>query len=259
GSALDLDTITDKKIEEIMEVFQNNKVEFATIQCVPNHLEGDPVKRRENNDYFKKALKMCKKFGTDVVMTGAWANSQISPEENLKVYKVVFNEFAKVAEDEGVRIAVENCPAWHGYPMVVGNISYSPEMWDAMFELVPSKAIGLEYDPSHLYWLGIDYIKVIRDYGDRIYMCHAKDTEIIKDKLDKYGIIGRQLVVPSEGWWRYRIPGWGQIDWKEIFKALNDVKFDKSLVIEHEDPVFGGLRTDEGLKLGLRHLRQFKL
>ena len=262
GSALDLDTITDKRIEEIMEVFQNNKVEFSTIQCVPNHLEGDPVKRKENNNYFKKALRMCKKFGTDVVMTNAWANDQISPEENFKVYRDVFTEFAKVAEDEGVRIAVENCPHWVGYPTVVGNISFSPEMWDMMFELVPSKAIGLEYDPSHLYWLGIDYVKVIRDYGDRIYMCHAKDAEIMKDKLDKYGIIGKQIGKSSEwdvGWWRYRIPGWGKIDWKEIFKALNDIKFNKSMVIEHEDPVFGGQRTDEGLKLGLRYLRQFML
>jgi sugar phosphate isomerase/epimerase len=93
-------------------------------------------------------------------------------------------------------------------------------------------------------------------------MCHAKDTEIMKDKLDKYGIIGRQIDNSSgwnAGWWRYRIPGWGQIDWKEIFKALNDIKYDRSMVIEHEDPVFGGKRTDEGLKLGLRYLRQFML
>ena len=262
GSALDLDIISEKKLQDIMEVFQNNGIEFATIQCAPNHLEGDKVKRKENNDYFKKAIKMCRKFGTDIVMTNAWANRDISPVENLKVYKEVFSEFAKVAEDEGVRITIENCPHWVGYPTPVGNISYSPEIWDAMFELVPSKAIGLEFDPSHLCWLGIDYIKVIKEYGDRIYACHAKDTEIMKDKLDKYGIIGKQIGKSSEwdaGWWRYRIPGWGMVDWLGIFRALNDIGFNGTMVIEHEDPVFEGERFDEGLKLGLRYLKQFVL
>lgn len=262
GSPLDLDKLTEGALEEILQVFRNNHVEFGTIQCCPNHLEGDPVKRKENNLYFKKALRMVKKFGTDIVMTNAWADKSKSPAENLKEYGEVFGEYAKVAEAEGVRITIENCPHWLGYPTHIGNISFSPEMWDAMFELVPSKNIGLEFDPSHLLWQGIDYIKAIRAYGDRIYACHAKDTEIIKDKLDKYGILGMQLGRDSEwdaGWWRYRIPGWGSVNWLEVFKALNDINFKGPMVIEHEDPVFGGDRTEEGLILGLRHLRQFML
>ena len=58
------------------------------------------------------------------------------------------------------------------------NLAFSPEVWERMFELVPSSALGLEMDPSHMVWLGIDYLQAIRDFGDRIYHAHAKDTEI---------------------------------------------------------------------------------
>lgn len=262
GTPLDLDLLTDEKLNEALELFKKNNVRFGTLSCCPNHLEGDEELRKQNNAYFIKALRICKKFGTDIVMTNAWADRAKSPEENLAIYKEVFSEYAKVAEEEGVRILIENCPHYVGYPVPVGNISFSPEMWDEMFKLVPSKSIGLEFDPSHLLWQGIDYIKAIRDYGDRIFAFHAKDTEILKDELSRYGIIGKQIGKTSEwdaGWWRYRIPGWGMVDWKNVFIALNDIGFDGPMFIEHEDPVYEGDRFEEGLILGRRHLKKFML
>lgn len=249
-------------IDEIVEVFNNNNLKVGTISCVPNHLAGDLEYRKEKNQEFIQALKLCRKFGTNIVMTNAWADKSKTPSENIKIYKEVFSEYARVAEDEGVRIALENCPHALGYPMTIGNISYCPEMWDALFEAVPSTSIGLEFDPSHLYWLGINYVKAIRKYGEKIFAFHAKDTEIVKEQLDRYGILGKVFGKSSEwdaGWWRYRIPGWGMIDWKEIFKALNDTGFDGPMLIEHEDPVFDGDRREEGLKMGLRYLKQFTL
>lgn len=262
NAPLDIEKMSEKDISEFMEFMKNNNVKLGTLTCSVNHLDGDKARRKENNEYFIKTLKICKKLGTDIVATNAWADKTKSPSENMKDYKEVFSEYAKVAEAEGVKIAIENCPHSVGYPIPIGNIAYSPEMWEAMFEAVPSKAVGLEFDPSHLLWLGVDYVKAIRDFGDRIYAFHAKDTEIMKDMLAKCGIYGRQFGASSEwdlGWWRYRIPGWGMVDWKGVFKALNDIGFEGQMAIEHEDPVFGGERTDEGLKLGLRYLRQFML
>lgn len=261
GSSLDLNTMSDDKIKEIVEDFEKNNVKVLTIQCCPNHLAGDMAQREKNNAYFVKALRTVKKFGTDIVMTNAWADPAISPLENVREYKKVFTEFAKAAEDEGVTIAIENCPHWLGYPKRVGNISFSPEMWDAILEAVPSPNIGLEFDPSHLHWLGIDYLKVLKEYAPHIKAFHAKDTEIIKEKLDKYGIIGKQIGTTSEwdaGWWRYRIPGWGDIDWQKIFSVLYDVGFDGPMVIEHEDPIFDGELRPRGLEMGLAHLKQFR-
>jgi sugar phosphate isomerase/epimerase len=125
-------------------------------------------------------------------------------------------------------------------------------------------------DPSHLFWLGIDIPKAIRAYPDRIFAFHAKDCEIDADGLYRYGILGRQFGATSvwdTGWWRARLPGLGQIDWKEVFRALFDIDYSGPMIIEHEDPVFGGdrsevglklgPRTEAGLRLGLHYLRRF--
>lgn len=262
NAPLDIEKMNESDIAEFVEFMNQNNVKLGTLTCSVNHLEGDLTRRKENNAYFIKTLKICKKLGTDIVATNAWADKNKSPKENIKDYKEIFSEYAKVAEAEGVKIAIENCPHSVGYPIPIGNIAYSPEMWEAMFEAVPSKAVGLEFDPSHLLWLGVDYLKAIKDFGDRIYAFHAKDTEIIQEMLGKCGIYGKQFGASSEwdlGWWRYRIPGWGMVDWLGVFRALNDIGFNGQMAIEHEDPVFGGERTDEGLNLGLRYLRQFMI
>lgn len=225
---LNLDNMTPDRIKEIRDVFAENGVKVGTICCSVNHLDGDLARRKQNNAYFIKSLKLSRAFGVEVVTSNAWGDKSKTPEENVPVFKEVFTEYAKVAEGEGVRIGLENCPHSVGYPMPIGNITFSPEMWAALFDAVPSGAVGLEFDPSHLFWQGIDYIKAIRDFGDRIYAFHAKDTEIVQDMKGRCGILGKQFGKKSEwdaGWWRYRIPGWGMVDWLNVFRALYDVKF----------------------------------
>jgi sugar phosphate isomerase/epimerase len=114
---------------------------------------------------------------------------------------------------------------------------------------VPSTAVGLEYDPSHLYWQGIDYLAAIHRFADRLVFAHAKDTEVMQDRLGQAGIYG-------SGWWRYRLPGLGELDWEAIAGALAEVGYRNGIVIEHEDPVFSGERFEEGLAIGLKYLRQ---
>jgi len=252
GSALDIRKLTKAKIERTREVFAKNKVKVSDLVCSLNHLDTDEDKRKENNEYFINVLKGCKEFGTDIVTTNIMGDRTRPPKENLSLYKEVFSEYAKIAEDKGVRIAMENCPHMSSYPFSIGNIGYSPAIWELLFEAVPSKAIGLQYDPSHLFWLGIDYLRGIYDFKERIYSVHAKDTEIIKDNLYKEGIIGT-------GWWRYRLPGLGEINWQKFIGALYDIGYKGDIIIEHEDPMFSGNRTDEGLKLGLKHLKLFVL
>ena len=253
GSNLDLDKMSNDDIERLNHGLNDAGLSVTTISCNPVHLDGDPIKRAENTAYFKKAIKSCRRFGTDIVATGAFADRSISPYENIKAYKQVFTKYAEMADAEGIRIAIENCPHWLWYPTSVGNIAFSPEMWDAMFDAVPSNAIGLELDPSHLVWQGIDYIKAIKDYGNRLYAFHAKDTEMRSDGRNRHGVIGKQIGKESEwdaGWWRYRIPGFGDIDWKGVFNALYEVDYTGPMIIEHEDPVFGGDRSENGLNLG---------
>ena len=75
-----------------------------------------------------------------------------------------------------MRIAFETAARGGGE----GNLAHNPELWDLLFDAVPSPALGLSFDPSHLVWLHIPNIPdVIRAYGSRIYHFDGKDTEIL--------------------------------------------------------------------------------
>jgi len=250
GSSLDLNKTGKKQLREVRDVLEKNRVEAATVICVLRHLDPDINTRRENIKYFIKALEAAKEIGAPVVTTCALCDPAKNLDGNLPVYREVFREYARVAESLGIKIGIENWPCAGGYPVTIGSVAATPAGFQRLFETVSSEAIGLELDPSHFYWQGIDYIAAVYEFGKRIYSVHAKDTEIIRPVYHRVGIYG-------SGWWRYRIPGWGEIDWKEFMKALNDVGYDGPVIIEHEDPIFSGRRFDEGLHLGLRFLRQF--
>ena len=143
-----------------------------------------------------------------------------------------------------MKLAIENCP--HGGK----NIGYSPYAWARMFEAVPSKAIGLEFDPSHLVFQFIDVERALYDFADRVYAFHAKDTQIYPHVLERTGVLGR-------GWWKFRIPGYGDVNWTQMFRGLTEIGFDGNVIIEHEDPIFRDDRREEGLRLGLKFLKSF--
>jgi sugar phosphate isomerase/epimerase len=154
------------------------------------------------------------------------------------------------AGEAGVKLIIENCvmEGWHpdGYP---GNLAYSPELWEWMFSL----GLYLNYDPSHLLWMGIDPVEAVRPYVDRIPHAQAKDIELDPAARNRFGWPGRAVARDDPwdvGWWRYRVPGRGQVDWSRLVDALYQGGFDGVLSVEHEDPVWGG--TEEKVEIGLR-------
>jgi len=100
---------------------------------------------------------------------------------------------------------------------------------------VPDDNFGLNFDPSHLVWQGIDYLQAVEVFAKRIFHTHAKDTEIVQHKLRWLGCL-------EGGWWRYYIA------------RLRRNGYDGILSIEHEDSALG---REEGFIKGLQHLRQF--
>ena len=249
--AEDLLKVTDSTAKNIRKDFQENNLKISALGTgMLNHLSPDEKEKKLNNQRFIRAMNLCPILGTNTISTNVFGNPDISIEENIPEYQQVFGEYADKAKRLGIKIAIENCPHVHTYPIKIGNIALSPYAWNLMFKAIPSKTVGLEFDPSHLVWLGIDYLKAAKKFGNRIYHVHAKDTEIIQDALDEKGIYG-------DSWWRYRIPGWGVVDWQKFFATLLDTDYQGDIDIEHEDPVFEGPRFKEGLILGLRHLSQF--
>ena len=115
-------------------------------------------------------------------------------EDQAAAFADVFNEkYLPVCEKLDIGMG------WENYPTGINFATY-PAAMQAVFDRVPSKRLGLEFDPSHLMRLYIDPVSAAWHFKDRILAVHAKDTEIIQPILQQVGIAG-------QGWWRYRIPG----------------------------------------------------
>jgi sugar phosphate isomerase/epimerase len=198
---------------------------------------GDLSKQLKRLDQLMDA---CNEMGVAVV-TGPGPmgyDRSISLEENVARYKKVYSNVAKVAEDSGVKIAFENWPG--AGPFAEGaSLSITPEAWGLMFDAVPSKQIGLEFDPSHLLWQWIDPFAAFDEFCDRVYVLHAKDTEIFEERVKRSGVFGN-------GWWRYRLPGFAKFDWRRLFVMAHERGYEDAVIIEHEDPVFDDDRRLEG-------------
>jgi len=245
--------VKDEELDALLECIGECGIKVASLSFFENFLTSNKKSREKFEKQMLAAIDLAPRLDASKVTTNVGANAEASLEENLDEYKHVFGKFAHHAKTKAVFIAIENCPHVHidsAGCHRIGNIACSPRNFAEMFKKQPHEHIGIEYDPSHLVWLGIDYIQFIYDFKDRIIECHAKDTEILDGALHNEGIYG-------SSWWRYRIPGFAKIDWSAVFRALYDIGFTGNMIIEHEDPVFVGARYEEGLSIGLKYLRRF--
>jgi len=251
---LDIDALSEGKgIAELKELMEDLKLEISSLGYYPNNLHPNDAIRQKYHRHLKKVICAAEKLGVELVGTFIGRDTYSPLEKEIERAKKIFPPLIKYAEDHGVKIIIENCAATHlvipeGFPLGM-NLFYSPKIWRALFEEIPSPNFGLNFDPSHLYWLGVDHLRAIREFGDRIFHFHAKDTEFLPEQLYDNGFLGT-------GWFRYRTPGYGAIDWREVIKALYDIKYDYVISIEHEDPIWEGSaeKVKEGLLLGKREL-----
>lgn len=253
---IDVDTLTEEKIAYIKQYCQDKKVEISSLAYYPNTMDGDLEKRAVFIDHLKNVILASSKLGVGMVTTFIGRDSLKNVDENFKIYEEVWPPIVKFAEEHQVKIAIENCPMlftndeWPGGQ----NLATTPANWRRMFEIIPSKNLGLNYDPSHFVWQMIDYIKPLYEFKDRIYHVHYKDIKIYRDKLDDVGIMAPPLKFMSP-----KLPGLGDVDWGKYVSALTDIGYNGYTCIEIEDKAFEGSREDieNSLKLSQRYLKQF--
>ncbi len=226
--------------EGIQELVEKYNIQITALATHSNHLSPDSKEREVFNAHLRKLLDIASQLHVRVVATFTGRIPELSIEDNISEFRKVFSPILKEAEDKGVKIALENCPMMHGHPFRGINLAFTPRAWEMIFEAVPSSHLGLEFDPSHLVWLGVDYLKAARDFQEKIFHVHAKDTEILPEVLQEVSIFGK-------GWWRYRLPGFGEVDWQGFLSVLKEAGYKGGVVIEHEDPVFEGERREEGV------------
>ncbi len=248
--------------KRVKELFAKYNMSVSAMAYYDNNLHPDKKKRESFIKHLYKVIDTASLLDVKLVGTFVGGRADKDVAQIIKEIGDVFKSILKYAADKNVKIMIENCPMenWVKFGLP-GNYAYSPELWEALFNELPDKNFGLNFDPSHLYWLGIDYIQAVKDFAPKIFHAHAKDTEILQEGVYSYGIFGKQIKPTpwKSGWWRYRMPGLGEIDWGKFVTTLQENGYDDVLSIEHEDPVWEGSeeKVKKGLQLGYKHLSQF--
>lgn len=241
----------------VREALAASGVAISALGYYENNLHHDPSRRAQIHEHLKRCVDVASTLGVSVVGTFIGRDVTTSVSENLKDAEQALPPLVEYAAARGVTLAVENCPmeGWHpdGYP---GNLAYSPELWEWMFSL----GFKLNYDPSHLVWLGIDPVEALRPHVSNLALVQAKDTEIDLVARNRFGVFGKTIDRTSEwdvGWWRYRVPGLGSVDWRRVVDVLHEGGYTGDVSVEHEDPIWGGEtgRILEGLRISRETLR----
>jgi sugar phosphate isomerase/epimerase len=236
-------------LDSVKQIFTSRNLELSSLAFYDNNLHPDQKQREAINAHLIKLIDVAAALNVRSVGTFIGRDWNKPVRENLAMAKDVFDPIVKHANSRGVRIIIENCvmEGWHpdGYP---GNLAYSPELWEWMFGL----GLYLNFDPSHLVWMGIDPIAAVKPYIAQIEHAQAKDIEIFPEQRNHYGFPGKAVDRENPwdvGWWRYRVPGLGEVDWRRLVDVLYEGGFNGVLSVEHEDPIWGG--TESLVKTGL--------
>jgi sugar phosphate isomerase/epimerase len=243
-SHIDVANLSDGEAQEIRAEIESKGLAISGLGFYPNPLHADPEVRDPAIAHIKLVIEACRKMGVPFMNTFMGGNSKKNLDENWEEALRVWPEIVKHAQDNGVRITIENCPMIFSYDEWPGgnNIAWSPYIWRRIIEQWGG-SVGLNYDPSHLVWLMIDQGRFIREFGEHIFHFQAKDVLIDRDGLYERGTLSSGI-----GWQIPRLPGLGDANWAEIFSNLYRVNYQGDCIIEHEDRRFE--QTDELIKRG---------
>jgi sugar phosphate isomerase/epimerase len=237
---------------KVRDLTASTGVAISGLGYYPNLLSPDPKEAAACTDHLKKVIAAAEALEVNLVNTFIGRDWTRSVDDNWPRFLDVWKPLVKFAKGHGVRIAIENCPMsftareWPGGK----NLAHSPAIWRRMFEEIPAKHFGLNYDPSHLVWQQMDHVKPLAEFGARIFHVHAKDVRIDRQRLDDVGILATPLEFHTP-----KLPGLGDVNWGRFFAALRDAGYDGPVCIEVEDRAYE--KTLDSRKAALRQSRNF--
>ena len=249
---LDPNKLDDAAIAGIKDKIQRAGIYVSSLAMDGNHIDPDPAKRERQNQNTVKTIELAGKLGVPNIggQSGKIGGEPLQKQVD-EIVRVYTEKYFPACERNKVRILWE---PWAGGP----NIATSPVAWEALFKAFhDSPHLGLQFDPSHLVWQFMDPVQAARDFADRIYDVHLKDTEILWYVVRRAGI----QPVNNAKWWRFRVPGYGSVDWKGFFSVLADVGYTGAMNIENEDefyyPAYDQGNFTEQFKRGFRVAHEF--
>ena len=267
ASHIDVDALlaSKAKARAYVQKLGDAGLTISALSCHGNPLHPDKALAKSHDEVFRKTVRLAESMGIETVVTfsgcpgdsdqSKWPNWVTCPwpPDYLTVLewqwdkKVIpyWTRAGKFATDHGVRVALEAHPGF-----VVYNVETALKLREAV-----GPQIGVNFDPSHLFWQGVDVPAAIRALGEAIFHFHAKDVALDRQNVALNGVLdAKSYVHMAERSWLFRTVGWGHgaMDWAEIMSALRLVGYDHVVSIEHEDALAS---VDEGLGNAVRFLR----
>jgi sugar phosphate isomerase/epimerase len=252
-------TLLDRpdELRDFRKLLDDHGFSISALSCHGNPLHPATDRARHDREVSRKTILLAEKLAVPVVVdfSGCPGDSSSAqypnwvtcpwPPEYLEVLRWQWDEVvapywiehARFAADHGVKVAIEMHP---------GFVVYSPETMLRLRSLA-GPAIGCNFDPSHLFWQGIDPIAAIRVLGDAIFHVHAKDTQMFPANLPLTGVLDTKNYSDERNrGWIFRTCGYGHDAawWKEFVSTLRLFGYDYVLSIEHEDSL---MSAEEGL------------
>lgn len=251
---IDVTDFTDKDAADIKALQEKYGVFISGLGYYPNPMTPDKEEQKTYTDHIKKVIAASAKLDVNVMNTFIGRDQHRAIDDQWGEMLDLWKPIVAFAEEQGVKIGIENCPMLFSHDEWPGgkNLAYSPAVWRRLFADIPSDNFGLNFDPSHLVWLGIDYVRAIREFYPKFVHVHAKDERIHSDKLYEHGIMG-------VGWHDPKLPGLGSVDWGAFFAALTDTRYKGPVCIEVEDRAYEATPEDvqTSIRQSGRYLRSF--
>lgn len=251
---IDVTNFGPKEAADINAMSKKYGVAISSLGYYPNPLSPVPEERETFISHIKRVIAASAMLGVNTMTTFVGRDPARSIEDQWGEFEATWKPLVAFAESQGVKVGIENCPMLFSLDEWPGgkNLAISPDVWRRMFTSIPSAHFGLNFDPSHLIWQHIDYVRCIKEFGKRFVHVHAKDTKIDSDLLYERGIMGVK-------WHRPKLPGLGDVNWGAFYSALTDIGYDGHVAIEVEDRAYEGSQEDvlRSITQSKRFLEQF--
>ena len=254
-----------KRLAAFRDAFGNRDLTISALSCHGNPLHADRRIARAHHNVFLETMLLARKLDVNTVITFSgcppadpratqpnWIVAPWPPEfakaldwqwkERVIPY---WTQVAKACDSAGVRVAIEMHPNF---------VVYNPDTMLRLRAIAP-RVIGCNFDPSHMFWQGIDPVLAIRAIGDAIYHVHAKDCRVDEANTRLNGVLdAKRYTDERHRSWIFRTVGYGHdaVVWKDIVSALRMVGYDHVLSIEHEDSL---MSPAEGLRKAITFLK----
>ncbi len=253
---IDVEKFGRAEAARVQELIDRTGVTISGLGYYPNPLAPDAEEAKVAVDQIKKVIKASALLGINQMNTFIGRDWTKSVDQNWPRFIKTWRPLIKFAEDNGVRVGIENCPMFFTSDEWPGgkNLAHSPAIWRRMFAEIDSPNFGLNYDPSHLVFQQMDYIAPLREFANKLFHAHAKDGRVDRERLNDVGILATPLQ-----YFTPKLPGLGDVNWGRFISVLGDAKYDGPVCVEVEDRAYEG--SLEMRKASLRqshtYLRQF--